>query len=245
MMPNNRCLITDEEVPIPLSLNQDKRIIIFSGAGISAPSGLATFRNNNGEGLWDEYKIAKVCNIKRWKENIHLVHEFYNTRRDELRTAIPNNAHKSISNIMKRYGFNNVYNITQNVDDLFERAGVEKTLHLHGELTKINCVKCSTTWDIKYDKVDIDKWKCDHCGSKDGVKPKIVFFGETAPMYTYLKRALLAGLNKDTIIIIIGTSGSVINIAHLIEDLGCHKILCNTEPSEHLPEEIFDKMGKI
>ena len=116
-----------------------KKLIIFSGAGISAESGINTFRDTNG--LWEKYSIEEICTENTWKQNFDAVHVFYNQRRIQLQKVKPNRAHEVVSMLKKMYG-DNCYVITQNVDDLFERAGCEDVLHVHGELTKMECTAC-------------------------------------------------------------------------------------------------------
>ena len=114
---------------------REKGLIIFSGAGISAESGINTFRDTNG--LWENHSIKEVCSENTWKHNFEAVHTFYNQRRVQLSEVQPNNAHKVVATLKKQYG-DDCYVITQNVDDLFERAGCEDVLHVHGELKKWN-----------------------------------------------------------------------------------------------------------
>jgi len=216
-----------------------KKIIILSGAGISQPSGIKTFRDTNG--LWENYNIDEICNEYTWKKNFELVHEFYNQRRVQLKEVQPNEAHKTIARIVKKYGKENVFNITQNVDDLFERAGIE-ALHVHGELTKMECTACGNIWDIGYRKFDIKKDRCPKCNSLKGVKPKIVFFNGQAPMYSYMFRAFDYAMNPDSIVIIVGTMGNVIPINHMIMNTPCKCFLNNMESSEHLDEKLFDEI---
>ncbi|MDF1878425.1 NAD-dependent deacetylase [Sulfurimonas sp. SAG-AH-194-C20] len=204
------------------------KIIIFSGAGLDAPSGIKTFRDTDG--LWNEHKIEDVCTQSTWKKNFELVHEFYNARRNDLKNAMPNHAHKIIAKITEKYGKDTVLNITMNVSDLQERVGIE-CLHVHGELTKMECEACGATWDIGYKSFDINTEKCPKCESLKGVRPKIVFFGGRAPLYSYMLRAFEYALHPDSIIIIIGTQGNVVNIENNLISTPCKKILCNMEAS--------------
>jgi len=215
----------------------EKRIVILSGAGLDAPSGIQTFRGEGG--LWNGSKIEDICNELVWKENIKLFHEFYNERRVHLGNVNPNPAHYAIKKIIDKYGKENVYNITQNVSDLFERIDCE-TLHLHGELTKMSCEECGNIWDIKYNTFDVEKDICPECHSSKAIRPNIVLFNGPAPMYAYLKRAIDYLNNPDSIIVVIGTMGNVVPINRYIKNKPCKKILCNIEPSIDLPESMFD-----
>lgn len=217
-----------------------KRIVIFSGAGISQPSGIQTFRDSDG--LWENHKIDEVCNINTWKNNFELVHEFYNQRREQLKNVEPNAAHFMVAEIVEKYGKDNVYNITQNIDDLFERAGCkeDEIMHVHGNLTKLHCQACGEIWDIGYSKFNTEIDRCPKCNSLKGVKPKIIFFGESAPMYSYMYRAFEYLKNPDSIFIIIGTMGNVVTLTAPLKNK-CTTILNNMEPSDYLPETLFTK----
>ncbi len=114
-------------------------ILFFSGAGLSADSGLSTFRDTNG--LWDKYDINKVCNISTWKANYELVHEFYNLRRTEYKDAKPNAMHTMIADMQRKHGSDKVMVITQNIDNLLEEAGCENVLHVHGRINYYSPIK--------------------------------------------------------------------------------------------------------
>ncbi|WOE71069.1 Sir2 family NAD-dependent protein deacetylase [Hydrogenimonas thermophila] len=219
-----------------------KKIIFFSGPGISAPSGIKTFRD--ADGLWENHKIEDVCNFNTWKKIFELVHKFYNARRVQLKDVKPNEGHFGVRRVFEKYGKENVVNITQNVDDLFEQAGFQndEILHVHGELTKMQCFACGNVWDIGYNEFDISKDRCPKCNSLKGVKPKIVFFNESAPLYREMMKYFDHLSNPNTILVVIGTMGNVVPIAYLIGNTPAKKILCNKEPSEHLPEHLFDKI---
>lgn len=205
------------------------RVIIFSGAGISADSGLSTFRDNNG--LWAKYDPMEVCNYENWKENYKLVHKFYNLRREELGKVKPNIAHKLVARMCKEF---DAINITQNVDDLFERAGCENSIHLHGFLKELVCEKCENIEDIGYGAYDFHA--CKNCGN-ERLKPNIIFFHEPAPLY-FLMYGIFSGITNNDIIIVIGTSGNVINISRLLNK--GYKILNNLDSS--IDEELFDNI---
>ena len=217
----------------------NKKIIIFSGAGISAESGINTFRDTNG--LWEKHHIEEICTENTWKQNFEAVHTFYNQRRIQLNQVKPNKAHETVATLKKIYGAD-CYVITQNVDDLFERAGCEDVLHVHGELQKMECTACGNIWDIGHNIFDIEKDRCPKCNSLKGVKPYIVFFGGFASKYREMYRAFEAAKHKDSIVVIIGTMGNVINIENLLENKLGKKILNNLEPSDYIDDNLFDKV---
>ena len=125
------------------------QIVVFSGAGISAESGVPTFRDKDG--LWEKHKIEDVCDISTWEANYDLVHKFYDQRREQLGTVYPNLAHSMIAYWQKKYHEKAlVRNITTNIDDLFERAGVTNTIHLHGYIPEVTCRICGKFSNIGY-----------------------------------------------------------------------------------------------
>jgi len=214
-----------------------KKILIFSGAGISAESGISTFRD--ADGLWDNYKIEDVCHQSSWKKNFNLVHEFYNKRRVELASVEPNEAHFAVARIKEKYG-DKCYVVTQNVDNLFERAGCKDVIHVHGEITKMECTACGHVWDIGQREFDTTKERCPECDSLKGVKPFVVFFGGQAPQYINMYRAFEVANNKDSIVIVVGTMGNVVPVDSLIEGTSCKKILNNLEKSSYIDDKLYD-----
>ena len=173
-----------------------KKLVVLSGAGISAESGISTFRDQNG--FWENHDIMEVASIDGWNKNPVLVLDFYNKRRTQLAEVEPNIAHLTLADLEREF---NVHIITQNVDDLHERAQSSNIIHLHGELRKA-CPENnkSKVEDIGFDKIEI--------GDKmNGVqkRPFIVWFGEDVPM---LKQAINTVMTAD-ILLIIGTSMNV------------------------------------
>jgi NAD-dependent deacetylase len=180
-----------------------KKLVILSGAGISAESGVQTFRGGNG--LWDGHKVEDVASPRGWNMNQQLVLDFYNKRRAELHTVEPNDAHKIIAELEKDF---DVHIITQNVDDLHERAGSTNVLHLHGELLKArSTVKEDYVIDWFGDMTEDD---IDDEG--DQLRPHIVWFGEDVPMMNTATRII----KTADIVIIIGTSMQVYPAANLV-----------------------------
>jgi len=181
------------------------RIIVFTGAGISAESGLKTFRG--GDGLWEGYRVEDVATPEAWRRNPTLVQEFYNMRRKAVRNAQPNAAHQALVELEKKH---EVVIITQNVDDLHERAGSSHIIHLHGLITKSqSSLDPNLVYDIAGDEIQMG----DKCEKGSQLRPHVVWFGEAVPM---MELAIAQCLTAD-IFIIIGTSLQVYPAASLIE----------------------------
>jgi NAD-dependent deacetylase len=213
------------------------RVIILSGAGISAESGISTFRESNG--LWENYDVGVVCNYDSLQNNERLTIEFYDKRRAELKNKEPNHAHKVVAKLKEKYK-DNIAVITQNVDDLFEKAGIphNDVIHLHGFMTEVRCQneKCNLVFDIGYkNQENAFNGKCPNCFAK--LRPNIVFFGEAAPKYAELYKEL----DKCELFVVIGTSGNVINTDTLVADVKS-SILNNLEPSEAIFDALYSKI---
>jgi NAD-dependent deacetylase len=181
-----------------------KKVLIFSGAGISAQSGIRTFRDANG--LWEEYDVKDVCSVEGFRRNPQLVNGFYDARRADLADKIPNAAHEMVTRVKHKYG-NRIEVLTQNVDDLFEKAGCGGVVHLHGTLTQLRCLDCGCVFDIGYETQE--GVVCPECES-DLIRHNVVMFGESAPMYQKLQDAI----DDCDYLVVIGTSGEVIGIHH-------------------------------
>lgn len=181
-----------------------RNLVVLTGAGISAESGIKTFRDSDG--LWEEHNVMDVASIDGWYKNPELMINFYNERRKQLKDAKPNAAHIILSDLQSDF---NVEIITQNVDNLHERAGNENVLHLHGELTKV-CSSVDPNWvkDIGYNDVS---WG-DKCDKGFQLRPFIVWFGEEVPA---IPEAIRKIENAD-IFLIVGTSLNVYPAAGLI-----------------------------
>ena len=181
-----------------------KKIVVFTGAGVSADSGLATFRD--ADGLWANYRIEDVCTPEALARNRALVVEFYNKRRKELLSAQPNAAHAAIAALERTF---DVEVVTQNVDDLHERAGSRRVLHLHGELKK---VRSSRNPDAIY---DLEGWELKpgtQCEDGSLMRPHVVFFGEAVPNIEPATELV----READILVIIGTSLAVYPAASLL-----------------------------
>lgn len=182
-----------------------QKLVIFSGAGISAESGIKTFRDSGG--LWEEYDINEVATPQAWDKNQTLVLDFYNKRRKQILEAQPNKAHEILVEFEKKY---DVHIITQNIDDLHERAGSKNVLHLHGEINKSrSTVDSNLIYPIKSAELKIG----DVCEKGSQLRPHIVWFGEVVPMME--KAYLLA--EKADIFIVVGTSMNVYPAAGIID----------------------------
>lgn len=180
-----------------------KHIVVMTGAGISAESGIKTFRDSDG--LWEGHDVATVATPEGWFKNRALVLDFYNQRRRQLLSVQPNEAHYALVDLESQF---DVTIVTQNVDDLHERAGSTKIVHLHGELLK---ARSTTDEDLVYDWKD-DIMEGDTCEKGAQLRPHIVWFGEMVPM---LETAAYL-TEKADIVIIIGTSMQVYPAAGLV-----------------------------
>ena len=181
-----------------------KKLVVFTGAGVSADSGIATFRDSDG--LWANYRIEEVCTPEALARDRAKVVEFYNLRRRETLSKEPNAAHRAIAELEKWF---DVEVVTQNVDNLHERAGSTRVTHLHGELTKL---RSTANPDLIY---PIEGWeqKLD-ARAEDGayLRPHIVFFGEAVPMFDRATRIV----EKADILVVVGTSLAVYPAASLV-----------------------------
>lgn len=180
-----------------------KNIVVFTGAGISAESGLGTFRDSGG--LWEKYKIEEVATPEAFKSNPKLVLDFQNLRRRQLLNTHPNPAHYSLNKLQEKY---NLSIITQNIDDLHERSGAENVLHLHGKLRESKSVLDHSIYSIK----DSDLNLGDLCPQGAQLRPNVVWFGEPVPKMD----VAISQVSKADILIIIGTSLNVYPAASLL-----------------------------
>jgi NAD-dependent deacetylase len=181
-----------------------KKIVVLTGAGISVESGIETFRD--GDGLWNKYRFEELATPEAWERNPELVLEFYNWRRKKVWEAAPNAAHFALVRLEEKY---NVNIITQNVDDLHERAGSKEVLHLHGEIKK---ARSTVDADLVYELKDWELKMGDKCGKGSQLRPHIVWFGEAVPMMEPAK-TIVTGAD---IFLIIGTSMVVYPAASLV-----------------------------
>lgn len=188
-----------------------KKLVVLTGAGVSAESGISTFRDSDG--LWEQHKVEDVASIEGWYRNPALVLDFYNARRAQLPTVRPNSAHLDIAGLEADY---EVTVVTQNVDNLHERAGSTKVIHLHGELTKVRPENCcndrdgyseQTVFDIGSDPIHIG----DLAPNGAQLRPHIVWFGEAVPKI----ESAIDVVEAADILLIVGTSLQVYPAAGL------------------------------
>ena len=193
-----------------------KKIVVLTGAGVSAESGISTFRDSNG--LWENHNVEDVASIEGWYRNPSLVLDFYNQRRAQLPTVRPNAAHLAIASLEDEF---DVTVVTQNVDNLHERAGSTRIIHLHGELTKVRPENCyndrdgyseATVFDIGADAVHIG----DLAPNGAQLRPHIVWFGEAVPKI----EAAIDAVEAADMVLIVGTSLQVYPAAGLYRYAG-------------------------
>jgi NAD-dependent deacetylase len=197
-----------------------KKLVVLTGAGMSSESGIKTFRDSGG--LWEEYDVSEVATPQAWMKNRNLVLRFYNERRRQLATSKPNEGHYGLARLEKYF---DVQIITQNIDDLHERAGSSKILHLHGELTKARSTKDpSLLYDIGYKDINPG----DNCEKGSQLRPHIVWFGEEVPM---MDEAANLTAEAD-IFVVVGSSLNVYPAAGLISYAPARASLWLIDPKE-------------
>ncbi len=203
-------------------------IVILTGAGISAESGLKTFRDIGG--LWENYRIEDVATPSAFLRNPKLVYEFYNQRRNQLikGSIKPNAAHLALSEFENKFKGNFTL-ITQNVDNLHEQAGSQNLLHMHGELLKARCLNSGWVFDWQKDLNATDTCTC--CKPPENLRPHIVWFGEE-PLFM---EEIFTALRNCDLFVAVGTSGQVYPAAGFCKQAslsGAHTVELNLEPSE-------------
>jgi NAD-dependent deacetylase len=197
-----------------------KKLVVLTGAGMSSESGIKTFRDSGG--LWEEYDVAEVATPQAWKKNRDLVLRFYNERRRQLAASKPNKGHSGLAELEKHF---DVQIITQNIDDLHERAGSTKILHLHGELTKArSTADHSLLYEIGYKDINPG----DSCEKGSQLRPHIVWFGEEVPM---MEEAAALTADAD-IFVVVGSSMNVYPAAGLINYAPARASLWLIDPKE-------------
>ena len=203
-----------------------ERIVILTGAGLSAESGLGTFRDEDG--LWTKYDLADVATPEGFARNPALVQDFYNQRRRGAAAASPNAGHTALARLEKEYP-GDVLTVTQNIDPLHEAAGTERLIHMHGELLQALCALCGDrhrwTEDITAELA------CPACAEIGGLRPDVVWFGEMP----YHMERIYAALAACDLFVSIGTSGTVYPAAGFVAEArqaGAHTVELNLEPSD-------------
>ncbi len=209
-------------------MSDPSSIVILTGAGVSKESGLSTFRDEDG--VWAEVRIEDVATPGAFRRNPDRVQAFYNARRRRLVKAdvIPNAAHGALARLERAYS-GEVLLVTQNIDDLHERAGSRNLIHMHGELLKIRCERCG---DVRARREDLAVAEaCGRCGEVGGLRPHVVWFGETP----FAMEAIQNALTRCGLFISIGTSGNVYPAAGFVElagrVAGARTVELNLEPS--------------
>ena len=204
---------------------QVRNIVVLTGAGISAESGLATFRA--ADGLWEGHRVEDVATPGAFVADPHLVHSFYDARRANLDTVEPNAAHLALARLDAEWS-GDLLLVTQNVDDLHERAGSKRLLHMHGELNSAWCLACDERSPSP--KTLLDFPPCPRCGMQR-LRPDIVWFGEMP----YDMERIEAALQDCDLFVSIGTSGAVYPAAGFVQTArycGAHCLEINLEPSQ-------------
>lgn len=204
-----------------------EKIVVLTGAGISAESGIPTFRDAGG--LWEGYDIYEVATPEGWQKNPALVLDFYNERRKGVRKAQPNAGHKALKELEEKY---EVVIVTQNIDDLHERAGSTNIIHLHGEILK---AQSSRDPNLVYELGEKEIKMGDVCEKGYQLRPHVVWFGEAVPM---IERAMQEAATAD-IFMVIGTSMAVYPAANLIYYVPAHAKKYIIDPN--IPDSISEK----
>jgi len=201
------------------------KIVILTGSGISAESGLGTFRDEGG--LWSEYDLEEVATPEGFARDPALVHRFYNARRANCLGAAPNAAHAALARLQDFTKGDTVI-VTQNIDDLHERGGAQGVIHMHGELLRALCATCGHRWDAPSDMAPEDS--CPACGAP-ATRPDVVWFGEMP----YHMEEIDRHLSTCDLFVAIGTSGAVYPAAGFVMEArraGARTLELNLEPSD-------------
>ena len=206
-------------------MREIRNIVILTGAGVSAESGVATFRGPDG--LWEGHRVEDVATPEGFQRDPALVQRFYDERRAKLKTVEPNPAHRALARLDAEWP-GELLIVTQNVDDLHERAGAKRVLHMHGELKSAWCLACDGR--IGWEETLIDGPTCTACGESGLLRPDIVWFGEMP----YEMDRIDDALREADLFVSIGTSGAVYPPAGFVQTArycGAHTLEMNLEPS--------------
>jgi NAD-dependent deacetylase len=218
---------------------------ILTGAGVSAESGLGTFRDP--QGIWTRFDPMKLATPEAFARDPNAVHEFYNLRRQRLRSATPNAAHSALSRLERKLEErgSSLFLCTQNIDDLHERAGTKRVRHMHGELLKARCLQCDAIMPW-IDDLNT-RSECVQCGHVGTLRPHVVWFGEM-PLYM---EEILDALHRADLFVAIGTSGSVYPAAGFVSEargLGIRTCEINLQPSDNarqFDERYYGPAGEV
>ena len=225
-------------------LMRNKRVVVLTGAGISAESGIRTFRDNDG--LWENHRIEDVATPRAWTMNPELVWRFYQARRRQLNEVQPNPAHEALAALAQ--SVNSFTLITQNVDDLHERGGSQDVIHMHGQLRTLRC-ETSHQSEVRMDESDLtdDFAACRCCSDASRMRPDIVWFGEM-PMFM---QEIYEAVDACDVFIVVGSSGHVYPAAGLVNEAkaaGAHTVLVNAEAPQNagaFDETHIGKAGEL
>ena len=204
-----------------------RSIVVLTGAGVSAESGIPTFRA--ADGLWHNHRVEDVASPEGFKRNPDLVHQFYNQRRAQLLSPEiqPNAAHVALGKLEREFSGEFLL-LTQNIDDLHERGGSTKLIHMHGELLKMRCEQCDSILPLREQLSVADQ--CNSCGASGKLRPHIVWFGEMP----FEMERIFEALTRCDLFVAIGTSGNVYPAAGFVEvanESGAETLELNLEPS--------------
>jgi len=213
-------------------MSRIRNIVILTGAGISAESGIDTFRSDGG--LWEQHRVEDVATPEAFARNPDLVLRFYDMRREAIQTKLPNPAHDALARLDAAWK-GELLIVTQNIDDLHERAGASRVLHMHGEHLNAWCTWCDKR--SRWTGPLIDRPECPSCGARS-LRPDVVWFGEMP----YQMERIYGALRNADLFVSIGTSGAVYPAAGFVQwarDAGARTLELNLEPSAGTP--MFDE----
>ncbi|HEV2745729.1 MAG TPA: NAD-dependent deacylase [Allosphingosinicella sp.] len=223
-------------------MREISNIFVLTGAGVSAESGLATFRGPDG--LWEGHRVEDVATPEAFRRDPALVQKFYDARRARLKTVEPNAAHHALARLDAEWP-GELLIVTQNVDDLHERAGAKRVLHMHGELRSAWCLACDAR--VRWEEALAAGPACPSCGAAGRLRPDIVWFGEMP----YAMERIDAALMKADLFVSIGTSGAVYPAAGYVQTaryLGARTLELNLDPSQgsvFFDESRIGKAGEL
>ncbi|SNS85771.1 NAD-dependent deacylase [Sphingopyxis indica] len=203
-----------------------RNIVVLTGAGVSAESGIDTFRDAGG--LWEQHRVEDVATPEAFARDPDLVHRFYDARREAIQAKAPNAAHEALARLDAGWP-GELLIVTQNVDDLHERAGAKRLIHMHGEHLNAWCIACDTR--SRWTGTLIERPACPACGMPGYLRPDVVWFGEMP----YRMEEIYAALNKADLFVSIGTSGAVYPAAGFVREAraaGARTLELNMEPSQ-------------
>lgn len=206
-------------------------LFVLTGAGVSAESGLGTFRDKNGSGIWSRFDPMQLATPEAFARDPERVQEFYNLRRRNLLSATPNAAHEALARLEQCFNARgcSLTLVTQNIDNLHERGGARRVIHMHGELLKVRCGACGF---LRPQETDLScEEACPRCGRRGTLRPHVVWFGET-PLYM---DEIYGALSEADLFVAIGTSGSVYPAAGFVaaaRSRGARACEINLEPSD-------------